>query len=138
MIKEITKNSYPTKGTKYSAGIDLCSSVDIVLEANKTTKIPLGISFCFGGYDDKFKLSHYVELQPRSSFGAKGISCNTGIIDLDYEDEISLIAHNNTNTDIKVSKGQKIAQCVLKEHKTKLFEIHAVKVRDGGFGSTGE
>jgi dUTPase len=99
-----------------------------------------------------FLKSHYLEVALRSSLAVKGliIANGIGIIDLDYPDEIGLIVHNPISLDdafyasqnrstfgFKISKGDKVAQCTLKEHKGFLMGYESVVVRDGGFGSTG-
>jgi len=113
---------------------------------------------------DEFKSSHYLQLEPRSSLRAKGLIAGTGIIDLDYEDEIKIILHNPIKrvnifgdvademlgnedllTDIKVvltsgfkiKKGDRVGQITLLEHKSYLFGVDSDEVRSGGFGSTG-
>jgi len=43
---------------------------------------------------ENFKLSHYLELHPRSSLRAKKLIAGVGVIDLDYKDEIKIIIHN--------------------------------------------
>lgn len=98
--------------------------------------------------------SHYLEVALRSSLGVKGliISNGIGIIDLDYPDEIGLIVHNPINlnficdylanndykkySNFKISKGDKVAQCTLKEHKGYLMGYETETLRTGGFGST--
>ena len=107
---------------------------------------------------EMFLKSHYLEIALRSSLGAKGliISNGIGVIDLDYPDEIGLIVHNPNNIklsedkttddmwikdkkeDFKISKGDKVAQCTLKEHKGYLMGYESDKTREGGFGSTGK
>lgn len=108
---------------------------------------------------DSLLKSHYLEVALRSSLGVKGliISNGIGIIDLDYPDEIGLIVHNpykreeamnlirlsenkeeikEFNCDFKISKGDKVAQCTLKEHKGYLMGYESEVLRTGGFGST--
>ena len=107
----------------------------------------------FAGTRDKFMKSHYLEVALRSSLAVRGltISNGIGIIDLDYPDEIGLIVHNpikmSTNQGIPdqyllkpfyIQKGDKVAQCILKEHKSYLMGYESEVVRDGGFGSTGK
>ena len=90
---------------------------------------------------DKFLKSHYLEVALRSSLGVKGliIANGIGIIDLDYPDEIGLIVHNpqdiklfkralsgemtikNIKEPFEIKKGDKVAQCTLKEHKGHLM-----------------
>lgn len=106
---------------------------------------------------NNFLKSHYLELHPRSSLRAKGLIIGVGVIDLDYPDEIGLIVHNPLNSIIidaesnivhvgaskleniceyAINKGDKVAQCTLKEHKGWLLGIESDTERVGGFGST--
>ena len=111
---------------------------------------------------DKFLKSHYLEVALRSSLGVKGliIANGIGIIDLDYPDEIGLIVHNPLqissqryenlvsggvrylndsyvgNSVFQIKKGDKVAQCTLKEHKGYLMGYETETLRTGGFGST--
>ena len=107
---------------------------------------------------EMFLKSHYLEVALRSSLGVKGliISNGIGIIDLDYPDEIGLIVHNPLKvemfgysqkevqavdfapTSFEIKKGDKLAQCTLKEHKGYLMGYESDVVRVSGFGSTGE
>ena len=112
---------------------------------------------------EQFMKSHYLEVALRSSLGVKGliISNGIGIIDLDFTSEIKLIVHNpiglvdyNVHTNVimeygirnsdgysksvKIAKGEKVAQCTLKEHKGYLMGYESDVVCDGGFGSTGD
>ena len=94
-----------------------------------------------------FMKSHYLEVALRSSLAVKGliIANGIGIIDLDYPDEIGLIVHNPV-TDVTfgvyngsrfiINKGDKVAQCTLKEHKGYLMGYESEILRTGGFGST--
>lgn len=101
-----------------------------------------------------FYSKHYLELHPRSSLRAKGLIIGVGVIDLDYPDEIGLIVHNPVQTRwinpypsgcrqeiylprYVINKGDKVAQCTLKEHKGYLLGIESDAERSGGFGSTG-
>ena len=128
MFKVLKKGCEPTRGTKYSACVDLFSSEDCVIRAGETKVIGLGVcvdlekliensngmfySQSFdsnnGGWIDsqfnkdlfeKFLLSHYIELDPISSLRAKGLVVGVGKIDLDYPDEIKLIVHNPAKVD---------------------------------------
>lgn len=196
MLKILDDICKPTKGSKYSAAIDLYAREDMVIGAGETVKVALGVCIdsdklkpkhFFKQYkdycpelidsmieiDDKryydFIKSHYLQIEPRSSLRAKGLIAGTGIIDLDYKDEIMIILHNpiieivktyvindfyyytkgvgkintvpneNMNTGgYKISKGDKIAQILLKEHKTYLMGVDTEEERVGGLGSTGD
>jgi dUTPase len=166
MFRVLDEVCTPTKGSKYSACIDLYAREDVIIGAGETVKVPLGVCIDedlfqksilrdYGQgikYLDEYMSSHYLQLEPRSSLRAKGIQAGTGIIDLDYKDEIMIILHNSdtvTHDYIQledgsrkygvkfISKGDKIAQIMLCEHKSYLFGIESKDERVGGFGSTG-
>jgi len=160
MFKVIDEVCKPQRGTKYSAYIDLFAREDITINAGASTIIPLGIkidlkklkaNYTDYGFD-RFMKSHYMEVALRSSLAVKGliIANGKGVIDLDYTKEIGLIVHNpikmSTNQGIpdryllhpfEIKKGDKVAQCTLKEHKGYLMGYESEVLRDGGFGSTG-
>ena len=100
---------------------------------------------------NRYLSSHYLQVALRSSLGKDGLIMpnGVGIIDMDYRDEIKIIIHNPLAqpwTDIegnitigkyfKISKGDRIAQITLLEHKSYLFGIESDVIRDGGLGST--
>ena len=172
MFKVINGGMMPTRGTEFSACVDLYANADIVIGAGETAVIPLGVCVdfsnlstdehwreAFGRKEVFFKKSHYLQLELRSSLRAKGLQAGTGIIDLDYKDEICLILSNPytnkkqrvevTNeygqgigcrfiesAGYKILKGDRIAQIMLCEHKSYLFGIESQDVRNGGMGST--
>lgn len=158
MIKVLTEGCEPTKGTKYSACIDLYAAEDCVIDRNNTKIVPLGIALdqeqiksrystrqSYGSvveYNDdhytNFMGSHYVQLQPRSSLRAKGVMSGTGIIDMDYPDEIKIILHNFKNESFVIKKGDRIAQMMLCTQDTIKFGVSTDEIRTGGIGSTGE
>lgn len=172
MLKVLDEICKPTKGSKYSAAIDLYARDYIIIGAGETVKVPLGVCIdeklmynLTNSYlqrepiiddFDRFKDSHYLQLEPRSSLRAKGLIAGTGIIDLDYKDEIMIILHNpieapryladaggmafdmTSYEPFKISKGDKIAQILLKEHKTYLMGVDTEDERVGGLGSTGK
>lgn len=157
MFKVLDEVCEPKRGTKYSAYVDLFSAEDIIIGAGETKIIKLGVkldleelinsnNYIYNNANHFLK-SHYLEVALRSSLGVKGliIANGIGIIDLDYTDEIGLIVHNpikdiafnvpNGNS-FKISKGDKVAQCTIKEHKGWIMGYESDNVRVGGFGST--
>jgi len=98
---------------------------------------------------NKFRESHYLEVALRSSLAVKGLTIanGIGIIDLDFENEIGLIVHNpikmSNNQGIPdqyllhpfyINKGDKVAQCTIKEHQSYLMGYKSDAVRVGGYG----
>lgn len=161
MFKVLDGATAPTRATKYSAMVDLYANADVVIGAGETKIIPLGVkidieyiksifttqNYCVHSDTlNEFLSTHFLELHPRSSLRAKGLIVGVGICDLDYPDEIGLIVHNPiiditfgicNGTIYTIKKGDKIAQCTLKEHKGYLLGIESDAERSGGFGSTG-
>lgn len=64
-----------------------------------------------------------------------------GVIDQDYsgdEDEIKIQVYNSTDTEVKVEKGERIAQGIfVKVDKFEWDEVDSMGKSRGGFGSTG-
>lgn len=109
----------PTKGSKYSACVDLFAREDVVIGAGETVLVGLGVKidtdffiYEIGGVSvstngeikdegdinkiEDFLKSHQLNLHIRSSMSAKHgliIANGTGIIDLDYEGEIMICLH---------------------------------------------
>ena len=147
--EDITIGAGETKIVKLGVKIDFNNDLggfDLVLYQNG-----------FKGGFNKFLKSHYLEVALRSSLGVKGliIANGIGIIDLDYPDEIGLIVHNpvqirefvqngnnyttvvdSDDSEFVIKKGDKVAQCTLKEHKGYFMGFESDVVRTGGFGST--
>jgi len=99
----------------------------------------------------KFLHEHSLEVALISSLAVKGliIANGIGIIDLDFDGECGLIVHNPlfrkyleshdelVSMKMIIRKGDKVAQCTLKEHKGFLLGYESETLRQGGFGSTG-
>lgn len=158
MLKTLWGGKEPTKGSKYSAAIDLYAQDDFIMEVGETRIIPLGVcideDIFYKNYYNYYKLdnsknkidyefskmfsSHYLQLEPRSSLRAKGIISCSGVIDIDYKDEIKIILHNFSGEQFIINMHDKIAQIMLKEHQSFLFGIDTEDKRVGGIGSTGK
>ena len=114
MFKVLTKGCEPTRGSKYSACVDLYASEDVVIGAGETKLVGLGVCININEltsravpyknipeewYKDeveKFLKTHYIQLMLRSSLAKKGliIANGVGVIDLVYKDEIKIAIHN--------------------------------------------
>ena len=149
MFKILDEACIPSRGSKYSACVDLRAREDISIEAGKTVIIPLGVcididdlcvEFKDNQFKDEFLKSHYLQLMLRSSLGKKGLILpnGVGVIDLDYKNEIMMIVHNSSKGygSFKIEKGERVGQITMIEHKSFLFDIESDEERVGGFGST--
>jgi len=150
MFKVLTEGCEPTRGSKYSACVDLYASEDVVVGVGETKLVGLGVCLdedVMKALTVKFKSKYYIQLMLRSSLSKELIIANgVGIIDMDYEDEIKIRVHkpmdmfsainDDYSEDFTIKKGDKIAQITLMEHKSYLFGIDSEEKRTGGFGST--
>ena len=151
--EDVTIGAGETKIVKLGVKLDL----DILKE--NMTKYSMLSSIKSNEIFDLLCKRYYLEVALRSSLGVKGliIANGIGIIDLDYPDEIGLIIHNpiseiesfndgcsdfielkgcNEQYLFAIQKGDKVAQCTLKEHKGYLMGYETETLRIGGFGST--
>ncbi len=127
---------YKTSG---SAGLDLASSIQIVIDAGEFQLIPTGVFVAIPeGYEG--------QIRPRSGVALKhGITVlnSPGTIDSDYRDEIKVILVNHSKGAVRIDEGDRIAQLII--CKIEQCTIESVESKDdlgtteriGGFGSTG-
>lgn len=129
--------SIPKKATDGSAGYDVCSAEELVLEAGEFRKIATGI---------RLSLPNDVEVQirPRSGLAFKhGITVlnSPGTIDSDYRGEVCILLINHSKVPFRVEVGMRIAQMIFSKMIPIDFELRSEldeSIRgSGGFGSTG-
>lgn len=121
--------------TKGSAGFDIASVKDYVVESGKTQMIQTGLFFA-----DGIKDTEYMALMSRSGLAFKHsvfVLNAPGIVDADYKGEICVILHNASDKPFVVNIGDRVAQGVIMEHKTHDYVETKDSNRNGGFGSTG-
>lgn len=124
----------PSKGTKESVGFDLYCPTDITLKGKEVTKIALRLKLALPPW-------LWVQILDRSSMGKKGLTVFGGVIDPDYQGEISVMIYNTNYVDYEIKKGDRIAQMIFHYAITPSMVDHEItyKVRnEGGFGSTGK
>lgn len=140
-IKRINDNAkIPTYGSDYAAGLDLYSSVDLLIPANTRKLVSTGISIAWNGDDAK---NYYLRIAPRSGLSVKNnIDIGAGVVDYDYRGELFVCFINNGNSDYSITRGDRIAQAILE--KINRFDIiqevnnlESTNRGEGGFGSTG-
>ena len=128
----------PVRSTANSAGYDLISPDDFIIEPGEKQLIWLGI---------KAKMEHdeVLMLFPRSSMGRLGVRFgNTvGIVDSDYynnpgnEGEIALDFVNDGHLPWMVSRGDKVGQAIFTKYLV-TDDDNVTAERTGGWGSTGK
>lgn len=139
-VKKVRENAIiPTKGSEYSAGMDLyaCVGNPTIITPHSTVKIPTGLS---------------IEL-PHGYFGAifarSGLATNSGlrpsncvgVCDEDYRGEYIVALHNDTDVPQTINSMERIAQLVIMPYLPFEFEevdyLSDTERGVGGFGSTG-
>ena len=136
---EVDEVKLPVRATSGSAGYDIFSTQDCVLEPSEEINMPLGWKV-YMLQDEVFKV------HPRSGMGFKyyvRLANTTGIIDSDYYENENNEGHcwiklrNEGSEKLVISKGDGIAQGIFS--KILLADgdsFEGGKTRKGGFGST--
>lgn len=135
-VKRLSQDAFlPTRGSSESAGLDLYSPIDTVIEPGKRLLIPLDISISIPS-------STYGHILPRSGLALKwGIHVGAGVIDSDYRGNVGVLLFNLGELPFVVKRGDRIAQMVIKPYeKVEVEEVEEIDDTErgkGGFGSTG-
>ena len=131
--------NFPKRKTKQSAGYDIESAVNVVINPGETKLIPTGIK----AYMDE---NEWLGIYIRSSIAVKyGIilANSVAVIDSDYynnpdnEGHIMLPIRNVSEMPYTVKKGDRIAQGIFHQYY-KIDNDSADGDRTGGIGSTGK
>jgi dUTP pyrophosphatase len=130
----------PKRATDSSAGYDLASIEDIMIEPGEIRMIPTGLKVMMPKTEALFIFA-------RSSLSIKKgliMSNSVGVVDADYygnpdnEGHLMVSLMNVRNESVQIKKGERVAQGIfLKYEKTTDDETNG-NVRLGGFGSSGK
>lgn len=128
----------PQYKTDHSAGADVSILEDVTIEAHS-------IELCRTGLVCVPPHGCYWEVYARSSLPLKHnltLANNVGIIDPDYcgpKDELKVMLYNFSDFPVKLEKGTRVAQLVLRKHNQCHMKERAntLFASRGGFGSTG-
>ena len=127
----------PQYYTKGAVGFDIYSRRDCVVKRNSIARIPTNLVV-------EVPEGYMLYLKSRSSTAGKGLLATAGVIDQDYcgpEDEILFQVYNYTDSDIKVRRGERVAQGIfvrVDQIQWQEVEHISMKKNRGGFGSSGE
>ena len=124
----------PMRAHSNDAGADVYSTIEYVLKAHESKKIPLGLGI-------RLPDGYVAFVCPRSGLSSKGITCELAPIDSGYTGEIHAIVTNNTNEDFVINCDDRIGQLVVMPVIICDFidEKEVIENERGanGFGSTG-
>jgi dUTP pyrophosphatase len=127
----------PTKGTAGAAAFDLYSRESCTVARGDRALISTGWAVGIPtGYE--------AQIRPRSGLAARqGVTVlnSPGTIDSDYRGEVKVILANLGEDDVRIRKGDRVAQFVVSPViPVELVEVASLADTDrgsGGFGSTG-
>lgn len=125
----------PHYGHQGDAGLDLFSSIDIVLGKGQVEAIPTGIKVAIPE-------GHVGLIWDKSGVSLKGVHRLAGVIDSGYRGEVRVVMINLSDGPFSIDKGMKIAQMLVQP----VMMVDVVETDDlddtargnGGFGSTGK
>lgn len=121
----------PFRAHANDAGADVYATENLYLRAHSIRKMPLGIGL---ELPDGFMGI----IMPRSGQTVKGLISHLPPIDSGYKGEIHAMLHNTTNGDMKIKKGDRVAQLVILPIIIADFITEEIEQRGtGAFGSTG-
>ena len=142
VVEEMRKGTMdyilPVRGSSKSAGYDLASPIDVIIEPHSSVLIWTNIKAFM--QDDEV-----LEVYIRSSTAIKRdlILKNTvGIIDSDYysnesnDGNIGICLYNTTYAPREIKKGERIAQGIFKKYLVADDDVCLNDTRTGGIGST--
>ena len=137
-IKRLDKSlPLPVYQTSGSVGFDIHAREDTVVPAG-------GIGLVPGNIVVETPPGYMLMVSLRSSTPRKkGLHKphGVGVIDNDYcgdEDEIKVQVYNGSGRDVRVEKGERIAQGIfVRVEKSEWVEVDSLGKSRGGFGSTG-
>lgn len=132
------KAQIPEYQTEGSAGFDLHSVEDVIIDRNCTVLVKTGLAFALpDGYE--------MQIRPRSGLALDKqltVLNSPGTIDSDYRGDVGVIIHNAGNQARQIEVGDRIAQGVIQKVEQVTFneqeELEETERGEGGFGSTGE
>ncbi len=139
-VKKLKENAIlPTYGTEFSAGADLyaCLEEPVNVAPGQTVFIPTGLAM-------EIPAGFAGLIYARSGLACKkGLAPanKVGVIDADYRGEIIVALYNQSQLEITLENGERIAQMVITPFLSAVFtetdQLNDTLRGAGGFGSTG-
>jgi dUTP pyrophosphatase len=125
----------PTRGSVDAAGLDLYAVQECTIAPHSNALVGTGIAV-------EIPPGYYGRVAPRSGLSVKtSLIVNAGVIDADYRGEIKVVFNNFTDNEVKLFRGDRVAQLILE--RIGMFDVEDVtdlstsERGENGFGSTG-
>ena len=125
----------PTRATDGSAGYDLSSIENVLIDVGSRRLISTGITM-------KIPKDSYGRIAPRSGLSLHYcLDIGAGVIDSDYTGEIKVLLINNGSSPFQATCGDRIAQIIFERiylpEMRSVTSIDETERSSNGFGSTG-
>ena len=130
-----SRATLPSRGSTLSAGLDLYSIEDFLIQPKQRVSARTGLAVAIPeGY--------YGRIAPRSGLAMRaGLDVLSGVIDADYRGEIICLLYNTGDEPIDLPAQTKMCQLILEKIITPepawTEDISETERGSGGFGSTG-
>lgn len=130
----------PVRGSSKSAGYDLASPIDVIIEPHSSVLVWTNIKVYMA--EDEL-----LQLHVRSSIGIKRnlmLKNTTGIVDSDYysnesnDGNIGLALYNTGDEAVVIQKGERLVQGIFMKYLTVDNDTFLKDERTGGIGSSGK
>ena len=125
----------PNFGREGDAGMDICSSQDVILKPGQRISCPTGIAIKI---PEGFVGLIWDKSGPSHKFGIKTLG---GVYDSNYTGEYLIGLVNLSQEDFAIKKGQKIAQLLVQKIETpeieEVSELPGTNRGEQRFGSSG-
>ena len=117
------------------SGMDVYATDSKTIPPYSFIKMPLNLA-C------NIPTGYELQVRPRSGLAAKhGVVCVFGTVDMGFRGDIGVTLFNHTNTEVRIEKGDRVAQLVLAPVvRAEIVETDILDNTDrgaDGFGSTG-
>lgn len=134
-LKKLSKDAkLPVRSHFDDAGMDFFSIEEVLLRPGEYHAIKTGIAL-------EIPYSFVGLVWEKSGLAHKGIKTVGGVIDAGYRGEIMIQLRNFSDSDYKISQGDKIAQLLIQKVEMPILvevdELSETERGEGRFGSTG-
>lgn len=135
MKVKLDKGAYmPTRAHKTDAGLDLYSPINTTIYPDDSVCIDTGVHM-------EIPEGYVGDIKSKSGLMVNEDIVTDGTVDCGYTGSIRVKLFNHGMTEVRIVKGQKIAQIVIKKIITPelelVDELGETERGDNGFGSTG-
>lgn len=135
MKVKLDKGAYmPTRAHKTDAGLDLYSPINTTIYPDDSVCVDTGVHM-------EIPEGYVGDIKSKSGLMVNEDIVTDGTVDCGYTGSIRVKLFNHGMTEVRIVKGQKIAQIVIKKIITPelelVDELGETERGDNGFGSTG-